>query len=72
VPKPSRSDIGTALLSGELWQRAVRLRQQSRFLHRQCARLRGRSNDLLTVSLFRQAQAHPRAAAGHRRLALLS
>ena len=58
--------------SGELRQRAAHLRQQSRFLHRQSDRLRSRSNDLLTIAMFRQERMRRCPEAGRRLLALVS
>jgi hypothetical protein len=55
-------ELGRAM--AEVHDTAARLKQQSRFLCRQSDRLRGRSNDLLTVAMFqrRRAKADPRPA----------
>ena len=38
---------------------AAQLKQQSRFLRRQSDRLRGHSNDLLTVAMFQRLNCRP-------------
>jgi hypothetical protein len=56
----------------ELRQRAVHLRQQNRFLHRQSDRLRSHSNDLLTIARFRLDGYRPRRKIGRPLLTLVS
>jgi hypothetical protein len=61
VPEAVRPGTGLSLqLCRELRQQATHLRHQSRFLHRQSHRLRSRSNDLLTIAMFRLEAYRPR------------
>jgi hypothetical protein len=72
VPRSALHEPAVRVLRLELKERAGVLRQQSRFLRRQSARLQVRSNDLLTICLFRREALRPGPSIARAPLGLLS
>ncbi len=73
MPESGRGGTAQASPSWDDIREKIRdLRQQSRFLCRRSDRLRDRSNDLLTVAMFRRQGIRPGRTVPHRHLVLVS
>jgi hypothetical protein len=72
VPESARGAIAQASPSDDIREKIRNLRQQSRFLCRRSDGLRDRSNDLLTVAMFRRQAMGSGRTAPRRHLVLVS